>query len=137
MIFPKKTNIAIALSVAIAIFVIYFFFDPARYNLFPKCPFHTLTGLDCPGCGSQRAIHALLHGDILAACNYNILLVISIPLLMVHLGYKVISAIKNRQIQWKLLYHPYTPKVIFVIVVLFWISRNIPVYPFSYLAAGR
>lgn len=27
------------------------------------CPFHQLTGFDCPFCGAQRGIVALLHGD--------------------------------------------------------------------------
>lgn len=28
------------------------------------CPVHGLTGGFCPGCGSTRAVHELLHGDI-------------------------------------------------------------------------
>lgn len=51
--------------------------------MFPKCPFKVLTGLQCPGCGSQRAIHALLHGDIAAAWRFNALLVAYIPILAV------------------------------------------------------
>ena len=41
---------------------IYFALDPSRSDLFPRCVFLSLTGYKCPGCGSQRAIHALLHG---------------------------------------------------------------------------
>jgi hypothetical protein len=29
------------------------------------CPFKKLTGFDCPGCGFQRSILALLQGDLL------------------------------------------------------------------------
>lgn len=29
------------------------------------CPFKKLTGFDCPGCGFQRSVIALLQGDIL------------------------------------------------------------------------
>ncbi len=32
-------------------------------NMLP-CPFKKLTGIDCPGCGFQRSILALLQGDI-------------------------------------------------------------------------
>ncbi len=53
---------------------VYFAFDPTGTALFPKCPFLTLTGLQCPGCGSQRAIHALLHGDVATAWRMNALL---------------------------------------------------------------
>jgi hypothetical protein len=28
------------------------------------CPYHFLTGCDCPGCGMQRAMLALFRGDL-------------------------------------------------------------------------
>jgi Protein of unknown function (DUF2752) len=28
------------------------------------CPFKKLTGIDCPGCGFQRSVFALFHGDL-------------------------------------------------------------------------
>jgi len=28
------------------------------------CPFKYLTGIDCPGCGFQRSVIALMHGDL-------------------------------------------------------------------------
>jgi len=39
------------------------FFDWLQNNLIP-CPFKKLTGIDCPGCGFQRAVIALLKGDL-------------------------------------------------------------------------
>ena len=47
----------------------------------PKCPVKLLTGYDCPGCGFQRAFHALLHGNLWEAIHYNLFLLIAIPLL--------------------------------------------------------
>lgn len=35
------------------------------------CPFFTLTGLPCPGCGGTRAMFSLAHGDIIQAFTYN------------------------------------------------------------------
>lgn len=29
-----------------------------------KCPFKYLTGIDCPGCGFQRSVIALLNGNL-------------------------------------------------------------------------
>jgi hypothetical protein len=42
----------------------------------PPCPFHALTGLDCPGCGTGRALAALASGDIPTAVAYNALVVL-------------------------------------------------------------
>jgi hypothetical protein len=48
----------------------------------PRCPFNWLTGLDCPACGSTRMVHALLHGDIVAAWHFNAaMLVAGLPVL--------------------------------------------------------
>jgi hypothetical protein len=65
--------------VAVAAGAVLYGFDPAHYSLYPVCLFHRLTGLDCPGCGSSRALHALLHGRLLEALHFNLLLVLSLP----------------------------------------------------------
>src|SRR5262245_22215211 len=54
--------------------------DPSTTRFLPKCPVHLLTGLHCPGCGSTRAIHCLLHGDVAGAIAKNALLVLMLPL---------------------------------------------------------
>ncbi|MCR8558430.1 DUF2752 domain-containing protein [Mucilaginibacter sp. BJC16-A38] len=135
MTFSRGLYFAIALFVTIGL--IYYYYDPAKYGLFPKCPFYVITGLNCPGCGSQRAIHSLLNGNFKEAAGYNILLIISLPFLFIHFFYKIKSFIQKKDLRWKVIYHPLTPKVIFLVVVIFWIARNIPVPPFSYLSAGH
>ncbi|RZL05707.1 MAG: DUF2752 domain-containing protein [Pedobacter sp.] len=119
----------------IGLLIIFATYDPSKYSFFPKCPFHSIFGIDCPGCGSQRAIHALLTGNIALAINYNLLMVLCIPLLFVHLVFKLMSFWLKRDMSFDLLYYPATPKVFLIVVVVFWIARNIPHYPFSYLAA--
>jgi hypothetical protein len=136
---PIKKGIYFALTlVGLVVFtIVYYRFNPAKYSFFPKCPFHSLTGLDCPGCGSQRAFYFLLHGNVADAMGENFLLVISIPFLLVHFFYKIKSVVLQKDYRWKIIYHPLTPKIIFVMVVLFWITRNIPAYPFTCLSAGH
>jgi hypothetical protein len=50
-------------------------------SIFPICPFRLLTGLNCPGCGALRMIHDVLRGDLAAAINDNVVLLVGVPLL--------------------------------------------------------
>ncbi|HWC61652.1 MAG TPA: DUF2752 domain-containing protein [Verrucomicrobiae bacterium] len=69
---------AVILCAAVA--GVYFLFDPTKVSIFPPCIFHQVTGLDCPGCGGQRALHELLHGHLIAALQMNAMFVLSLPL---------------------------------------------------------
>ena len=76
----RRSLIIILAVAALLVFgFIYYALDPSQSGVFPRCTFLTLTGYKCPGCGSQRAIHALMHGDIAGAFRFNALLLISIP----------------------------------------------------------
>lgn len=75
---PMKAILVIAGAAAAAF---YFCLDPAQHAWMPKCMVHTLTGLQCPGCGSQRLLHALLHGDLAAAWHANAFLLLALPYL--------------------------------------------------------
>lgn len=73
----------IALTVLVLLLLVaglfcYFIYDPSEV-FFPKCPFKVITGLDCSGCGSQRALHAILHGDMDTAWRMNPLLIVATP----------------------------------------------------------
>ena len=57
-------------------------YHPSELRFLPKCALHQLTGLNCPGCGSTRALHYLLHGEFSLALRMNALLVIALPLLI-------------------------------------------------------
>lgn len=54
-------------------------YDPRETEWMPQCFFYKMTGLKCPGCGLQRAIHEILHGDLSAAWHYNHYLFIALP----------------------------------------------------------
>lgn len=56
--------------------VLFYFYshNPEEGGAFLPCPLRATTGLLCPGCGSQRAVHYLLHGAFTKAWHYNELL---------------------------------------------------------------
>lgn len=59
--------------------LVLFFCDPAAHGFYPRCPLHSLTGLDCPTCGGLRAAHLLLHGRFRAAFALNPFLFFALP----------------------------------------------------------
>lgn len=73
--------IAVTLVAATGAGAVLFWFNPAQYRFYPFCVFNELTGLLCPGCGGTRALHQLLHGNVLAALHLNALVVVAVPLL--------------------------------------------------------
>ena len=68
------------LLVAGAAAVVLYVFDPATAGFYPPCLFRSLFGFQCPGCGSLRAAHQLLHGDVAAAWALNRTVVVALPL---------------------------------------------------------
>ena len=118
---PRRTLI-LWLVVGIVALVVYFLFDPSTSKFFPSCPFLTLTGLKCPGCGSQRAAHSLLHLDIAAAFRYNALLVVSLPAVLFLM---VVELLRTRYP--RLYFRVHSQPVIWTvvaIVLVWWILRN-------------
>lgn len=110
-------------AVVVAGVVIYSTFDPSASRWFPRCPFLMLTGLKCPGCGTQRAIHALLHGDVLSALHFNALLPVSIPLLLLY-GYA--ELVRTRKPRFYNRVNSVTAILaVLVVVIVWWIVRNI------------
>lgn len=108
------------------------YFDPVNAGFFPACPLYSLTGFACPGCGLTRGFHALFHGDVLTALDYNAL----IPLVVAFFGYLFLSmamvAARGRGFsigKWNLTLIWIT----FFALLLFGILRNLPFYPFTIL----
>jgi hypothetical protein len=108
-----------------------FLFDPMQSAFYPPCFFKKLTGLNCPGCGSSRALHQLMHGDVLAAIDYNFLLVIFLPVVIIGLISVFTGRLNNI---WQKFNKPW---LYFFIITAFWILRNLPYQPFFALNADR
>ena len=77
--------LAVAVVVAVVWLFLLFLFDPGAGG-FPTCPFRSLTGLLCPGCGAQSALHDLLHGRVGEAFEHNAALVMGFPLIGMQWG---------------------------------------------------
>jgi hypothetical protein len=130
----KILNIGLLISF-IGLAVLFFILDPSKHIIFPRCVFNSITGYYCPGCGSQRAIHSLLHFDIAGVVSYNFLFIPAFLLIIYHYMHPVL----NQFFSWRLpniFYFKSTPWLIFGFVIAFWILRNLPFYPFSVLAPG-
>jgi Protein of unknown function (DUF2752) len=86
----------------------------------PLCPFHSMTGLWCPLCGSTRAGYALLHGQFGTALGDNALFVMSLPLLVLLWGRRSMRGGTGRLLpRWL-----YVPALL--IVLAYGVVRNLP-----------
>jgi hypothetical protein len=104
--------------------------DPSAAPL-PGCPFHALTGLDCPGCGLTRGLHQLLRGHPLAALDHNVLLAVLVPVaIWAGLARTGASLPRPRPL------HGRATMVVLGLLALFAILRNLPLPGAGWLAAG-
>lgn len=120
----KKNGPVIVLA-GLGLAVLYFLLDPARYP-FPRCPFFVLTGLYCPGCGSQRALHALLHGEVVRAAGLNLLAVLSAPVLAVGAVDGTRAWLTGQPRRAAILYSPWLGRLVAGSTVGFALVRNLP-----------
>ena len=122
----KRFLTAVSLPCIILLFFIYE--NLSRTGI--RCLFFQLTGLYCPGCGSGRAIRALMEGHIARTFSYNILLLpLGIPalIILVHEYLRLVFPglhLKPVMIPQKVL------AAVTGIIFLFWILRNIPLFSF-------
>jgi len=129
----KLSIIIIGVLVFLGILALYVFWDPYGTNIFPKCPVYSVTGIYCPGCGSQRAAHQILNGNIIEGIRHNYL----IALLGLVLSYQAFMFIMNNVLDKEITNLLHKSKVTFgilIAVLLFWILRNINLFPFTELA---
>lgn len=108
---------------------------PALRPLVPPCPFEALTGLYCPGCGSARTIAALLRGEVATALRMNALIVVLLPALAYVLVSDALWLAGVKRLP-RLRLGPIGVWVLAGVVLAFWVLRNLPWTPFTWLAPG-
>lgn len=132
---PRNSGSAILVGSAVVIAIgasILFLFNPAQSGFYPICVFHKSTGLLCPGCGSLRALHQLLHGHVAAATHFNALLVLSLPVGGWFSGKFVSAKLRNQPFSFDL-----PPAALWcglVVLLLFGVLRNLPFAQQAWLA---
>ncbi len=119
----RSLILVIAITLLLVFGFIYYALDPSTSGAFPQCFFLSLTGYKCPGCGIQRAVHALLHGDVAGAFRYNAFLMVAIPWIALCLfaesrrtrNPRLYARLNSELLMWLLL----------AAVLIWWILRNI------------
>ncbi|MEG0187548.1 DUF2752 domain-containing protein [Algoriella sp.] len=139
MVVTKQNRIRIKLCSILVLsgaFLYYFFFNNPvdKGTVFLRCPSYFLFGIYCPGCGSQRAIHQLLHFNFVEALRYNALLTIAFPLLIYIAFVWLYNFIFEKEIRIKLFYNNKFVWFVFGLIIVYGIARNISIFPFTLLS---
>lgn len=127
---PRWQRAVLLVSVPLAVILAFVYIYFGHRGLL--CLFYEKTGFYCPGCGSGRAIYALLHGDWPGALRPNLLVVpLGIPAAVIFLheyARLVFPGMRLKPIfvpQWLAV-------ACSILILLFWILRNLA--PFVFLA---
>ena len=132
----RGTLAGFAVALLAGVLVVVAKFPPTDNPFYPKCNFHLLTGLHCPGCGLTRCAHAMLNADPMQALAYNAVGLVFLPWLGLILVRGLWSWV------WRRPPKPYRPSrsrvnwsmLTMFGLLAFWLARNIPAYPFTFLA---
>lgn len=92
-----------------------------------KCIFKSLTGYECPTCGMQRAIVSLFSGDFISGFWHNPYLTLMLP----YFASLIITSLFNGALAKrarKILYHTLTITTLVIIMIAWWVIRNLPIW---------
>lgn len=122
----RRAQALIALGAFLFVLLVLVFVDPRTAPYAPVCVVHAMTGLHCPGCGTGRALHALVHGDLQRALRLNVLVVAAIPVFLVLALCVALRPERPLPIPplWLRL-------LIYAVLFVFLVGRNLPFEPFA------
>ncbi len=114
---------------AILLLLLFYFYSPYEYAFFPQCPTYKYLGLHCGGCGLQRSIFHLVHGEWFLLLRSNLFLPVWFVLFMNYIYNQYKNTVQNAWLmQNKVLI------TIIILLIIYSIIRNLPYHPFTYLA---
>ncbi len=122
----KIVTVGVLILTVTIILLVYGLLDPTDRSLgrfFPKCPVKLLTGLDCPSCGIQRVLHAMLSGNFLEAFRLNYF----IPFSLIYLPGMLLTALFCvRESPWRRFFWGVKGAMLYIGVYIGWfVVRNI------------
>jgi hypothetical protein len=123
---------AVAITAMTAGSGLVWYFNPSNVNFLPVCPLYSMTGIACPGCGLTRGFHALFHGDVITALDFNAML----PAYAAFFGYLFVSLVLFVFRGHGLSMNVFKMKWVYTFLgtaLVFTVLRNLPYYPFSIL----
>ncbi|MEO6983664.1 MAG: DUF2752 domain-containing protein [Edaphobacter sp.] len=108
-------------------------FPPTQYSFYPQCPIYSMFHLQCPGCGTTRALAALLHGHLGTALRLNALTTLMLPVTMAYAALcyrRYLHGYLRGQVRAVPFRWPHLPPIgiytALAIATLFAILRNLP-----------
>ncbi|MEO5803749.1 MAG: DUF2752 domain-containing protein [Verrucomicrobiota bacterium] len=117
---------------AMAVVALLYFFAPDQSVFYPRCLFHSLTGMNCPFCGGLRATHQLLHGNFEAAFALNPLFILALPLFFIFVSVsKIVPATTGKKL-FNFVSSRFSIWLFVVVIIIFAVLRNTPA--FSWMA---
>jgi hypothetical protein len=94
-------RLAAFLSLVALVFFTLWRFPPELYSFYPVCPVHAYLHLECPGCGSTRAMAALLNGRLAEALRLNALFVVLVlPAAVLYLAAACHRLLRDAAFHW-------------------------------------
>lgn len=126
-----KAPVTIGLA-AIAGTVVLAIGDPNTTSV-PLCPLKAATGIDCPFCGSLRAVHSLTRFDLAGALDHNLLFTLAVPGLVAAWAIWLLRGL-GRPVAPRLVAPAWAPAALLVSALIFGVLRNLP--SLSWLASG-
>ncbi|MDO4574494.1 MAG: DUF2752 domain-containing protein [Planctomycetia bacterium] len=110
--------------------ILVFFRHPSQ-SISLQCPFHFLTGLYCPGCGSTRSLHYLLQGDVATSFRYQPLMFPTLLILAVLYAQQALLALFGKT--FTLPGARLLGQIVLIVVVVYFVLRNLPLACFDSL----
>jgi hypothetical protein len=129
----ERLTASAVVALAVGGLSVVYLLDPSSSDLYPPCPFLALTGFYCPGCGTLRALHQLTLGHPVAALDLNPLMVLLLPFVAYFLASHAMLAVMGRPLR-RFFVRPALIWTLLGIILVYWLLRNVPGYPFTLLA---